>query len=204
MPLEPQEALDLPIDPDTEGEPVLSPMICFHCNVDFVPKFVRPEQKYCSSQCHDKAAEKRYREKNKQKLADRSKAHYKANKGAWKGYRKTQEQKVKEDPVYAENVREAKAEAAKNYHKNHPGYNALKQATQRAHKRKEKPLTMPNKVHKQSRAFSALTLLATARLLVREAKLCQSIEDRATLQKASELLTVVAASRMKAKKETKP
>jgi len=164
-------------------------IICFHCNAEFVPG-PRRAQKYCSVKCHDRAADKRHREKHRDRLVQKSKDNYAANKEEWSRYRENQENKAASDPEYGERVKEWDKTKNQTYHKKNPGYNALKQENQ---KKKKDPSRQESGV---SKPYSSRSLLATARLLMKESKLSEDLQERAVLQQAAEILTTTAIGRL--------
>lgn len=162
------------------------PTTCLHCEHEYVPQ--RVNQSYCSRACNRKAADGRRRIKYAEQLKQKSRDYYSENKEKWGSYREVQEAKIESDPAYAEKARGWTKTKTQNYHKSHPGYNAVKQERQRERK--------GSKRRDVARPYSSSTLLATARLLAKESRLAPSLEDGLLLQKAAQVLTTTAMMRL--------
>lgn len=169
-----------------------SPFICLQCEQEFSP--LKGNQTYCNRKCKTRAADKRRREKYAEDLKKKSREYYLSNKEKWDTYRETQEAKIESDPDYAERAKEWQKNSNQNYHKTHPGYNALKQERQKEKKGKPRRDDV-------LRPFSSQTLMATARLLVKEAKMASTLDEGLILQQAAQILTATAMMRLRSKKK---
>lgn len=157
-------------------------LICLHCNRDFIPS--RVNQTYCQPKCKTRAADARRRIKYQEKLKQKSRDYYRENKGSWDTYRTNQQNKAESDPEYAQRVQEWNRKKDQTFHENHPGYNALKQ---------EKT---SGKERSGAKPFSSKTLMAASRLLTKEARMSETLQESTALLAAAQILTTTAMARM--------
>ena len=159
---------------------------CAFCDAEFTVNC--RTQKYCSKACKEKAADKRHRRASAEKLKEKSRLYYQANKEKWGRYKENYRQKIETDPEAAARARLLHIEDNVKYNKAHPGMRSLQREAKRDRENPDR--------HRRILPDRETTLLAASRLVAKQAKRSDETEEgqreRKILMEAAFILTARA------------